>query len=438
MRPAASPNTPSGVSTLGSGGVAMAGVCASLARFTRPAAVVVLVLLLGGTSGCGSAQPPATTANTVAVPGVVGLTLDVAIDAVEGAGLRVEQREAPAADVPVGSVVAQVPEEGALVALGSVVLLSVSVAVPGSQSPGLVPVPEVRGLTKADATAALEAAGLVGVSKTVPPGRARVGEVVGQDPAPGTELAPGSAVALEVAGKEAAAANPIAWVLGLGPTAPEGPPEFRAYAMLLEPATCPDLAAALEAGDLAGLSRPAIRLYRATADACLAAFHGKESLWARAQKTLASLAKPTSCIDLSAYRLLQRMVAKHRENPAGTFRLTRSSRFKAPPCPGNAKVEPRSGPMGTAVTVTADDLPRVEDVRVLFLRDGFLEEGGEPALERTSSAINLTVDDPAPAAWACIVLEAAAGWDAAGAWFAIDPSDPATEPQVDCPPKPQQ
>jgi serine/threonine-protein kinase len=137
------------------------------------------------------------------VPNVVNQTQTAATAAITGAGLvlgTVTQRSSTT--VVAGSVISQNPSAGTSVSLGSQVALVVST--------GPVAVPNVVNLTQAAATTSLTGAGLaLGAvsqqsSATVPSG-----SVISQNPAAGTGVAAGSAVAL---------------VVSTGPVAPPPPP----------------------------------------------------------------------------------------------------------------------------------------------------------------------------------------------------------------------
>jgi beta-lactam-binding protein with PASTA domain len=130
----------------------------------------------------------------VAVPNVVGKTEAAAGSALTSAGLTVGSvTQQYSSTVPAGQVISQSPAAGAQVAPGSAVDLVVSKGVQP------VAVPNVVGKTESEATSAIVAAGLtVGritwhYSNTTPPRM-----VVAQDPAPSTEVDPGSPINLTV------------------------------------------------------------------------------------------------------------------------------------------------------------------------------------------------------------------------------------------------
>ncbi len=132
----------------------------------------------------------------VAVPDVIGMTEADAVAAIEAADLTVGAvSEAYSDTVPEGHVISQNPAGGAEVLPGSAVDLVVSMG----PEPDPVAVPDVIGMTEADAVVAIEAADLTvgaiseGYSDTVPEGH-----VISQDPAGGAEVLPGSEVDLVV------------------------------------------------------------------------------------------------------------------------------------------------------------------------------------------------------------------------------------------------
>jgi beta-lactam-binding protein with PASTA domain len=129
----------------------------------------------------------------VEVPEVVGLSLGEATTVLEDAGLTVRSEEVFSEDVEAGFVVAQSPQPGVRVEAGAEVGLSVS---KGPEPAANVTVPDLAGMTLADAQAALETAGLGSRvvqmnSDTVP-----AGSVIVQSPSSGSSVAPGTVVAV--------------------------------------------------------------------------------------------------------------------------------------------------------------------------------------------------------------------------------------------------
>jgi VWFA-related protein len=146
---------------------------------------------------------PAPGPTMVTVPNVVNQTEAAATAAIQGAQLVVGTlSQQSSTTVVAGSVISQSPAAGTSLATGSAVSLVIST--------GPVAVPNVVNQTQAVATTTLTGAGLAlgavtqSSSATVPSG-----SVISQNPAAGTNVAAGSAVAL---------------VVSTGPVAPPPPP----------------------------------------------------------------------------------------------------------------------------------------------------------------------------------------------------------------------
>jgi serine/threonine-protein kinase len=128
----------------------------------------------------------------VEVPDVVGRSADDATARLREAGFEVEERQVANADVPAGDVIRTDPAAGETAARGSTVTIFVSTGSPQ------VEVPDVRGDTEEAATATLEAAGFSVGTLEAPSTPGNAGRVIGQDPAPGTMVDPGSRVVLTI------------------------------------------------------------------------------------------------------------------------------------------------------------------------------------------------------------------------------------------------
>ncbi|MGF1645669.1 MAG: Stk1 family PASTA domain-containing Ser/Thr kinase [Kineosporiaceae bacterium] len=166
--------------------------------------LVVLALLAVGvlawayfSDGGGQAQPTPTTtaAAEVTMPDLVGRTYDEAVSELEGLGFTdIQQQPQETVEAEPQTVLDQQPAASSQVATSITVVLTVAV------QPGQVAVPDVRGLSQADARQQLTDIGLQ-------PGDVRFAEdpeieqdaVVGTDPAAGSQVAPGSTVNLIVA-----------------------------------------------------------------------------------------------------------------------------------------------------------------------------------------------------------------------------------------------
>ncbi len=147
--------------------------------------------------------------------------------------------------------------------------------------------------------------------------------------------------------------NVVAWILSLGPGAPEGPPEFTAYRELQQ------LRCATVFDRVGELNEPARTLYEGAAHACLAATKGESDRWPRAVAALQAGRRKTgelTCMDGAALALLDRLVTLHAQHPGRTFELAAKSKSKAPPCPSIAAIEPDHGVEGTLVRMTGTHL----------------------------------------------------------------------------------
>jgi serine/threonine-protein kinase len=129
----------------------------------------------------------------VAVPNVVGMLQEDAVQRLEDAGFAVEVEEEASSTVPEGRVIRQSPLPAQRVDAGSTVKIFVS------SGAAKVVVPEVRGETEADAIDELEGLGLESeVIYQDAPDPDDVGKVMDQIPLPGVEVDPGYSVRLYV------------------------------------------------------------------------------------------------------------------------------------------------------------------------------------------------------------------------------------------------
>jgi VWFA-related protein len=135
---------------------------------------------------------PAPAPGPVVVPNVLNQTQAAATALINGAGLVVGTiSQWSSATVPAGSVISQNPNAGSSVTAGSAVALIVST--------GPVAVPNVVNMTQAAATTAIAFAGLaVGTVSTESNATVPSGSVISQNPASGTNVVAGSAVAIVV------------------------------------------------------------------------------------------------------------------------------------------------------------------------------------------------------------------------------------------------
>jgi serine/threonine-protein kinase len=129
----------------------------------------------------------------VTVPNVVGKSQADAETALRNAGLVPSVVQQKSATVAKGVVAAQSPAAGATTAKGAVIGIVVSLGPDSSVS-----VPNVVGMTAADAEAAITAAGLVPSAVEQPDGEIPKGTVITQAPAAGTKAALGTTVLFTV------------------------------------------------------------------------------------------------------------------------------------------------------------------------------------------------------------------------------------------------
>jgi VWFA-related protein len=135
---------------------------------------------------------PAPAPGPVAVPNVLNQTQAAATALINAAGLVVGTvSQFSSVTVPAGSVISQNPNAGTSVTAGSAVSLVVST--------GPVAVPNVVNMTQAAATTSITFAGLaVGTVSTESNATVPSGSVISQNPASGTNVVAGSAVAILV------------------------------------------------------------------------------------------------------------------------------------------------------------------------------------------------------------------------------------------------
>ena len=151
--------------------------------------------------------------NSVTVPSVTGGSVDDARNALAQVGLTVGTvAQVVDATTTPGTVVSQNPQAGEQTGAGAAVDLYVAVAPAGGASAGpsaaptpnaLPPIPDVVGMTLADATAALQKAGYSVAHVTVLPGSPPNAKVVSTEPEPGATTPPGTTTVDVVLGQSA-------------------------------------------------------------------------------------------------------------------------------------------------------------------------------------------------------------------------------------------
>ncbi len=131
-----------------------------------------------------------TTVVLVSVPTLVGLERSAAVQALERVGFAARVRQVPSQE-EAGTVVAQQPGAGRPAPRGS------SVAINVSGGPQQIEVPNLIGLSEAEAGSQLTEAGLEARVFRVPSNEPQ-GEVIAQNPEAGAELERGSSVRINV------------------------------------------------------------------------------------------------------------------------------------------------------------------------------------------------------------------------------------------------
>lgn len=153
----------------------------------------------------------------------------------------------------------------------------------------------------------------------------------------------------------------VAWIRDLGLTGGGGSYQ-EAFLAELAWGRCGDLLRDVNSVPKGEVYESTRVLYRAAAQACLAAFHGERSLWPAADAAVEELSGRSAaldCIDRSVYDIARTLVMIHRSNPGAVLRRGRADDADGPDCPRLRSVEPVSGPAagGYEVRITGEHLP---------------------------------------------------------------------------------
>ena len=229
--------------------------------------------------------------------------------------------------------------------------------------------------------------------------------------------------------------NVIAWILGLGPGAPDGPPEFTAYRELQQQ-QCDVVFDRVDE-----LREPARTLYTGAAQACLAALEGRAALWAEAVAAHAVVAARQSdltCMDRAAFALLDRLVTLHDAHPDRPFARAANGTSKAPPCPRIEGLEPDQGDEGTQVRVSGRHLGgEVVGVSVVDSLGGSLPVDDLAVGDGVLTFTMPEAPPPEASATVCLVIRADPDWSADGAPFTYVSEFVGAATPFDCPPEEQ-
>jgi hypothetical protein len=224
--------------------------------------------------------------------------------------------------------------------------------------------------------------------------------------------------------------NVVAWVLGLGPGAPSGPPEFTAYRELQQ-RHCSTVFDRVKE-----LTQPAQRLYTGAAQACLAALGGRADLWSKAKAALAAVSPQTgelTCMDRAAYALLDRLVSLHRDHPDRDFVKAPSGSSHAPPCPRIAALTPHSGSHEAPIRMTGSNLGAVTAIDVV---DSLGDSNPAENVHSVGDRLWFTMPAPSGSASAtvCVLVKAEPDWVADGALFTYEDESVGPAADLACPP----
>ena len=171
---------------------------------------VIAVILIAGI-GFFVANAAGLFGGSVTVPDVVGYTEQDARDSLKQAGLKVGRIKLEKSNtVPEGMIISQDPKANTQVQPGSVVNLTIS------SKEETVNVPDLKGLTAAEAEQKLAALGLVGASKQDSSDTVEAGKVCEQDPAANSQVAVGSTITYTVSTGKKKETVKVPNVLGIG------------------------------------------------------------------------------------------------------------------------------------------------------------------------------------------------------------------------------
>ena len=171
------------------GGLMVAGV---LLAGLLLAGFLILLQEVNNNATDGDGLPTATAAQTVVVPSVGGRVESDARSTLEGLQLVVETVATADNSIPVGQVIRTDPPANSVVNLGSTVTIFVS------SGANVRSVPSVLTMTENEALQAISRAGFEPSRQAVTSDLAPEGEVVGQEPSPGSLADPGSVVVYQV------------------------------------------------------------------------------------------------------------------------------------------------------------------------------------------------------------------------------------------------
>ena len=137
------------------------------------------------------------TEGTISVPNVVDIDFAEAKAQLEAKGLKCQMIEEESSEYELNKVMRQSPKQGTMVTEGYTVILHVCTKVIESEDKNII-VPNLKGMTRADAEKALEAKGLVIGTTKKQLAEIAPGQIIAQEPEDGTAVGKGSAVNLVI------------------------------------------------------------------------------------------------------------------------------------------------------------------------------------------------------------------------------------------------
>jgi hypothetical protein len=201
-------------------------------------------------------------------------------------------------------------------------------------------------------------------AEIVPPGASSPAPSTGASRSPGRTVSPRpvdptSSAPTPTAGRRGP--RIVAWIRDLGLTGGAGSYQ-EAFVAELSWGQCAELRRDVDAAPKDEVDETTRGLYRAAAQACLAAFHGKRSLWSAADAAVEELSGRSAtlnCIDRSVYDLTRALVKIHRSDPGVVLQRGHADDADGPDCPRLRSIEPSSGPAtgGYQVRITGEHLP---------------------------------------------------------------------------------
>jgi IPT/TIG domain-containing protein len=152
----------------------------------------------------------------------------------------------------------------------------------------------------------------------------------------------------------------FAWIRDFGLEG-GGDSDMETWVGLLSRGECAELLRSVDRPE-GGFAPHTDDVFRAAAQACLAAFDARTALWAAAERAVAELAGRAAgfdCVNRSVYELTRTLLRVHREHPTAILRRGGRSDADSLDCPRLRSVRPSTGPAagGYPVVLSGEHLP---------------------------------------------------------------------------------